>query len=76
VGDYCFSGGVDGTVRCWNIPPPSVDPYDTFDASVMFAVFEGKSISELELLILFFIFKVYGRDNFSGMFENTSVFCC
>jgi WD40 repeat protein len=42
VGDYCFSGGVDGTVRCWNLPPPSVDPYDTFDASVMFAVFEGK----------------------------------
>ena len=42
MGDYCFSGGVDGTVRCWNLPPPSVDPYDTFDASVMFAVFEGK----------------------------------
>jgi hypothetical protein len=41
MGDYCFSGGVDGTVRCWNLPPPTVDPYDTFDASVMFAVFEG-----------------------------------
>jgi len=40
-GDFCFSGGVDGSVRCWNIPPPSIDPYDTFDASVMFAVLEG-----------------------------------
>ena len=36
-----FSGGVDGSVRCWTIPPPSVDPYDTYDASVMFAVMEG-----------------------------------
>ena len=28
-------------VRCWTIPPPSVDPYDTYDASVMFNVLEG-----------------------------------
>jgi len=41
VGDFCFSGGVDGTVRCWNIPPPTIDPYDTYDASVMFNVLEG-----------------------------------
>ena len=41
AGDFCFSGGVDGSVRCWTIPPPSVDPYDTYDASVMFAVMEG-----------------------------------
>ena len=41
LGDFCFSGGVDGSVRCWSIPPPSVDPYDTYDASVMFNVLEG-----------------------------------
>jgi len=41
TGDFCFSGGVDGTVRCWNIPPPTIDPYDTYDASVMFNVLEG-----------------------------------
>eukprot|EP00088_Acartia_fossae_P067130 TRINITY_DN8357_c1_g1_i11.p1 TRINITY_DN8357_c1_g1~~TRINITY_DN8357_c1_g1_i11.p1 ORF type:complete len:732 (-),score=183.25 TRINITY_DN8357_c1_g1_i11:347-2542(-) len=40
-GDYCFSGGLDGTVRCWNIPPPSIDPYDTYDASVSYCVLEG-----------------------------------
>lgn len=39
-GDYCFSGGLDGTVRCWNIPPPSIDPYDTYDSSVMYCVLE------------------------------------
>ena len=43
TGDYCFSGGVDGSVRCWTIPPPSVDPYDTYDASVMFNVLTGHS---------------------------------
>lgn len=41
TGDFCFSGGVDATVRCWNIPPPTIDPYDTYDASVMFNVLEG-----------------------------------
>jgi len=40
-GDYCFSGGVDGSVRCWNIPPPTIDPYDTFDASVLYTTLEG-----------------------------------
>ena len=41
AGDFCFSGGADGAVRCWNLPPPNIDPYDTYDASVMFAVLEG-----------------------------------
>merc|ERR1719318_1454724 len=41
TGDFCFSGGVDATVRCWNIPPPTIDPYDTYDASVMFNVLDG-----------------------------------
>jgi len=41
AGDFCFSGGVDATVRCWNIPPPTIDPYDTYDASVMFNVLDG-----------------------------------
>ena len=42
AGDYCFSGGVDGIVRCWNIPPSSIDPYDTFDANAIFSEFEGE----------------------------------
>ena len=27
-GDLCFSGGIDSTIRVWNMPNPSVDPYD------------------------------------------------
>jgi len=45
VGDYCFSGGVDSSVRVWAIPPPTIDPYDTYDASVMVAVLEGHTDS-------------------------------
>ena len=41
AGDYCFSGGVDATVRCWNLPTPSIDPYDTYDSSVLIATLEG-----------------------------------
>ncbi|XP_078262571.1 striatin-3 isoform X3 [Rhinoraja longicauda] len=34
-GEQCFSGGIDATIRCWNMPSPSVDPYDTYDPSVI-----------------------------------------
>ena len=29
-GDYCFSGGIDATIRCWNMPHSTVDPYDSY----------------------------------------------
>ena len=29
-GDYAFSGGIDSTVRVWNMPNPNVDPYDNY----------------------------------------------
>ena len=29
-GDYCFSGGIDTTIRCWNMPHSTVDPYDSY----------------------------------------------
>ncbi|KAM4595182.1 striatin-like [Fundulus diaphanus] len=34
-GDQCFSGGVDGTIQSWNTPGPNVDPYDSYEASVL-----------------------------------------
>ncbi|CAB1417385.1 unnamed protein product [Pleuronectes platessa] len=34
-GDQCFSGGVDGTVQSWNMPSPSIDPYDSYESSVL-----------------------------------------
>ncbi|CAH2231004.1 jg3458 [Pararge aegeria aegeria] len=32
--EECFSGGLDGTIRVWNLPPPSADPYDPYDPAV------------------------------------------
>lgn len=29
-GEQCFSGGIDATIQWWNMPSPSVDPYDTY----------------------------------------------
>ncbi|KAL2086622.1 hypothetical protein ACEWY4_017681 [Coilia grayii] len=34
-GEQCFSGGVDGTIQSWNTPNPNIDPYDSYDASVL-----------------------------------------
>ncbi|KRZ74385.1 Striatin, partial [Trichinella papuae] len=35
TGDYCYTGGLDGTVRSWLMPPPTVDLYDSFDKSYL-----------------------------------------
>ncbi|XP_050665056.1 striatin-3 [Leptidea sinapis] len=32
--EECFSAGVDGTIRVWNLPSLTADPYDPYDASV------------------------------------------
>uniref|UniRef100_A0A3Q0S0B1 Striatin-3 n=1 Tax=Amphilophus citrinellus TaxID=61819 RepID=A0A3Q0S0B1_AMPCI len=34
-GEQCFSGGLDSTIQWWNIPSSNVDPYDTYDPSVL-----------------------------------------
>ncbi|XP_028273773.1 striatin-like [Parambassis ranga] len=34
-GEQCFSGGVDGTIQSWNTPNPNIDPYDSYEASVL-----------------------------------------
>uniref|UniRef100_A0AAQ4RGL2 Striatin n=1 Tax=Gasterosteus aculeatus aculeatus TaxID=481459 RepID=A0AAQ4RGL2_GASAC len=34
-GEQCFSGGVDGTVQSWNTPSPNIDPYDSYEPSVL-----------------------------------------
>uniref|UniRef100_A0A6Q2X2H5 Striatin n=1 Tax=Esox lucius TaxID=8010 RepID=A0A6Q2X2H5_ESOLU len=34
-GDQCFSGGVDGTIQSWNTPNPNIDPYDSYEPSVL-----------------------------------------
>lgn len=53
-GEACYSGGLDGTVRCWKIPDLNVDPYDnygeignTFDPPVQYRT----KISQIVLLV-------------------------
>jgi len=42
AGDTLFSGGMDGTIRHWTVPPPlTVDPYDSFDPTVLTATLSG-----------------------------------
>ncbi|KAJ3590861.1 hypothetical protein NHX12_008809 [Muraenolepis orangiensis] len=40
-GESCYSGGLDGTVRCWKIPDLNVDPYDNYDPGIESSVLEG-----------------------------------
>ncbi|KAM4603736.1 striatin [Polymixia lowei] len=35
TGEQCFSGGVDGTIQSWNTPSPNIDPYDSYEPSVL-----------------------------------------
>lgn len=30
TGEQCYSGGMDTTIQCWNIPKSDIDPYDSF----------------------------------------------
>lgn len=38
-GDQCFSGGMDNTIRCWNVPSSLSDPYDSFGMKQKFCNF-------------------------------------
>uniref|UniRef100_A0AAQ5Y7M3 Striatin-3 n=1 Tax=Amphiprion ocellaris TaxID=80972 RepID=A0AAQ5Y7M3_AMPOC len=40
-GEQCFSGGIDSTIQWWNIPSSNVDPYDTYDPSVLAGSWTG-----------------------------------
>uniref|UniRef100_A0A4W5JQK4 Uncharacterized protein n=1 Tax=Hucho hucho TaxID=62062 RepID=A0A4W5JQK4_9TELE len=35
TGEQCFSGGVDGTIQSWNTPNPNLDPYHSYEPSVL-----------------------------------------
>ncbi|XP_040267111.1 striatin-3 isoform X3 [Bufo bufo] len=34
-GEHCFSGGIDSTIQWWKMLSSNVDPYDTYDPSVL-----------------------------------------
>ncbi|XP_028983633.1 striatin-like isoform X2 [Betta splendens] len=45
TGEQCFSGGVDGTIQCWNTPSPNIDSYDSYDPSVLRGALTGHTDS-------------------------------
>ncbi|XP_072293696.1 striatin-like isoform X2 [Eucyclogobius newberryi] len=45
TGEQCFSGGLDGTIQCWNTPNPNIDPYDSYDPSVLRGALAGHTDS-------------------------------
>ncbi|XP_061083741.1 striatin-like isoform X1 [Conger conger] len=42
-GEQCFSGGVDGSIQSWNVPSPDIDPYDSYESSVLRGALCGHS---------------------------------
>uniref|UniRef100_A0A3Q2YRK8 Striatin 4 n=1 Tax=Hippocampus comes TaxID=109280 RepID=A0A3Q2YRK8_HIPCM len=40
-GESCYSGGLDGSVRCWKMPDFNVDPYDNYDPGIESSVLAG-----------------------------------
>uniref|UniRef100_A0AAR2K479 Striatin N-terminal domain-containing protein n=1 Tax=Pygocentrus nattereri TaxID=42514 RepID=A0AAR2K479_PYGNA len=48
-GETCYSGGLDGSVRCWKIPDLNVDPYDNYDPGVQSSALLGHEDSVWDL---------------------------
>ncbi|KAE8601678.1 hypothetical protein XENTR_v10013759 [Xenopus tropicalis] len=44
-GEQCYSGGTDGVIQSWNTPNSNVDPYDSYDPTVLRGAYEGHSDS-------------------------------
>ncbi|XP_058524070.1 striatin isoform X3 [Ochotona princeps] len=40
-GEQCYSGGSDGLIQGWNTTNPNIDPYDSYDPSVLRAPLLG-----------------------------------
>ncbi|XP_063803529.1 striatin-3 isoform X2 [Pseudophryne corroboree] len=40
-GEHCYSGGMDATIQWWKMPSPNVDPYDTYEPSVLAGTLMG-----------------------------------
>ncbi|XP_055714149.1 striatin isoform X2 [Phlebotomus papatasi] len=42
-GEQCYSGGLDSVINMWNLPNSNIDPYDSYDPSVLKGTLEGHS---------------------------------
>ncbi|CAB3397373.1 unnamed protein product [Caenorhabditis bovis] len=43
TGDQLFTGGRDGLICCWNVPPTNGDPYEAYDPRVLSETINGHS---------------------------------
>jgi striatin 1/3/4 len=43
TGELCYTGGYDGTICCWVVPPMNIDIQDPYDPSVLTERFTGHS---------------------------------
>jgi striatin 1/3/4 len=43
TGDNLYTGSLDGTICCWQVPSVNIDIHDTFDSTVLQARFTGHS---------------------------------
>ncbi|XP_076042809.1 connector of kinase to AP-1 isoform X1 [Oratosquilla oratoria] len=44
-GKKCFSGGIDNTIRVWNVPSSDIDPYNYYDPRVLEGTLQGHTDS-------------------------------
>lgn len=40
-GEQCYSAGVDSAIHCWNLPSSNIDPYDSYDETVLRTTLSG-----------------------------------
>uniref|UniRef100_A0A1B0CDM0 Uncharacterized protein n=2 Tax=Lutzomyia longipalpis TaxID=7200 RepID=A0A1B0CDM0_LUTLO len=40
-GEQCYSGGLDSMINVWNLPNSNIDPYDSYDPTVLKGTLEG-----------------------------------
>lgn len=41
TGNQCYSGGLDGMIHCWTLPSANIDPYDSYEPSVLSQTLRG-----------------------------------
>ncbi|XP_064301937.1 striatin isoform X3 [Phalacrocorax carbo] len=49
-GEQCYSGGTDGLIHGWNTTNPNIDPYDSYDPSVLRGAFVGHTDAVWDLV--------------------------
>lgn len=52
TGEHCYSGGLDGTINCWNVPNSNIDPYDLYEPDILNSTLHGHSDAIWGLAVL------------------------